>query len=775
MEEQIQTSSRFNFNKVFEYCLLGLVFLLPIAFLPVIGVSLYAVKITLLATVTVLFVGAFLAMTLSSGIIVFPKSKFLIPLILFPVIAFVSSFFSGQLEKSAVGHMFELGTAASFLILSLLLFLVMFAVRSGATAGVKTIYAFILSSIVVILHLLVRIFGATILPEAVASRIPNFLLGGSIDTAIFLGVLVIASLSALNMFALSHKARLFLYALMVLAMLFVGAAGFFPAIVVLGIFALVYFVYTFSWSVGSSESTPEHQLKGKASFPSLFVLAMAVVLVLSGGAFSGFLARVANLNDIEVRPSFEVTTSLVANAWKQNPVLGVGPNMFSELWDLKKPLDINTTQFWASEFNFGSGFIPTVAATTGPLGLLALLTFLVLYVYSGFKAIFATGTDPRFRFVSSTSFFISLFLWIMAFVYVPSLTVLALTFVFTGLFAGTLVSQGVVQSREVNIFKNPKANFASVFLIVVFLIASIALGYFVWERSVAAYSFGKSGPEAALRLAPTDVYWRGFSEVALSRIDGVIGSVESVDKLTEAQKAEIQGLIANSVEGTRAAIAWNSKNYQNWFALGRIYEVLAGNGIEGASDSARVAYTEAQNRAPSNPAISLAFARLSALSGDTDGAREHIKKAIEMKTNYTDAYFTLAQLEAADNNIRGAIESVEAASFIDPQNTALYFQLGLLKYNNEDFGGAAQAFARAVELVPDYANARYFLGLSYEKLGRRAEATVQFEEIQKNNPDNAEVNFILENLRANRSPFTDAKPPVDAAPEKRPELPIDEN
>lgn len=771
MEEQTQNFSRFNFGKIFGYCVLALVFLVPIIFLPVISVSLYASKIAFIGSVTVLFIGAFLASTLSRGVIEFPKSKFLLALSVFPIIALISSVFSGQPDKSIAGVVFDLGTSGSIVMLVLLTFVSIIAIKEQAEIGAKTIYAFLFSSIVVLVHLFIRAFGATYLPATIANRIPNFLVGGSIDTAIFLGVTVIASLSVLNSLSLSNRGKYLLYAILALSMIVIGAVGFKPIIILIGLFALVYFVYTLSWSVSSNIS----ERREHASFPALFVLAISLVFILSGDSLSGFLSNRLKLNMIDVRPNLETTMSLVGSAWKQNPVFGVGANMFKELWDMKRPVDINVTQFWGTDFNFGSGFVPTVAATTGLLGLLSILVFLVLYVYTGFKAIFFSSTDSSFRYVSSTTFFVSIFLWAMAFIYTPSIAILALAFIFTGIFIGILSSAGLIQNMRVNIFSSPRANFASVFGIVVLLIASIAGGYFIWERVVAASLFQRGNSLAAVRLVPADIYWRGVSENSLSQVGSIIGNISRPEDLGESQKAAIRTSISDSIASANNAIAWDSKNYQNWFALGRVYEVLAVNGIEGASENAKTAYLEAQKRSPVSPAIPLAFARLAAISGNRDEARVNISKAIELKKNYTDAYFALAQIEAASNNIEGAIQSVEAATFVDPQNSSLYFQLGLLKYNNDDFRGAASSFEQAVTLVSDYANARYFLGLSYERLGREDDAIKQFEEIQKTNPDNSEVKLILSNLRAGRSPFAEARPPVDDKPESRPELPIEED
>ena len=82
--------------------------------------------------------------------------------------------------------------------------------------------------------------------------------------------------------------------------------------------------------------------------------------------------------------------------------------------------------------------------------------------------------------------------------------------------------------------------------------------------------------------------------------------------------------------------------------------------------------------------------------------------------------------------------------------------------------------SKAVELNDQYANAHYFLGLAYARLGKNAEAIAQFETIAKTNPENQEVSLILTNLKAGKSVFTDAKAPIDSKPEKRSTLPIKE-
>jgi tetratricopeptide (TPR) repeat protein len=583
---------------------------------------------------------------------------------------------------------------------------------------------------------------------------------------------------------LGKKTYLVSNVLLVFAMLFIGVAGFKPVVLAIGFFALMYFVYTFSWAAGSLSVS----FKNRAIVPSLLVLIMSVVFVISGSTLTGYVSSLLKTDSIEVRPNFSVTATLIGESWKNNPILGVGPNMFKELWDLHKPIEINATQFWATNFNFGSGFITTIAATTGVLGFLTLISFLVLFFWVGFKSVFSQNQDNSWRLVSLISFLVSLFLWVMALFYPPSLAVVVVMFLFTGLAMSTLVPQGVSDSMKLNVFSNPKANFASVFVIVVLLISSIAGGYVVVEKAVAASMFqksynslgmgdtesAKSSITNAIQLSESDSYWRVFAEISLARAGVVLNSISSPENMSDSDRVLIQTEIASAVDGAREAISWNSKNYENWFTLGSIYEVLARSGIAGAIENAEGAFKEAETRAPLNPAIPLAFGRLAALNNDLDTAKENVSKAINLKQNYTDAYFTLAQIEVAANNVPGAIRSVEATTLIDPNNAALYFQLGLLKYGHSDYGGAANAFGRAIEIIPNYANAQYFLGLSYDRLGKKTEAIMIFEELYKTNPDSSEVALILSNLKDGRQPFSNAEPPIDPNPETRSELPLEE-
>ncbi|KKR45779.1 MAG: hypothetical protein UT81_C0006G0004 [Parcubacteria group bacterium GW2011_GWA2_40_14] len=276
----------------------------------------------------------------------------------------------------------------------------------------------------------------------------------------------------------------------------------------------------------------------------------------------------------------------------------------------------------------------------------------------------------------------------------------------------------------------------------------------------------------AIMAVPSDIYYRALSEIELAKLSLILSQDPKKVKPEDAQKQFSETLTTAIKAGIGAKDA-DPKNYLNWITLGRVYEAVSVPefGIDGAYQSAQFAYNEALRRNPKNPGIFMLFAWLAVTGKDLKQAKQYALQAIAVKKNYIDAYFLLSQIEVADKNIKGAIESVTAASVIDPTDPGIFFQLGLLKYNSQDFDGAIIALEKAITLTPNYANAKYFLGLAYEAIGERTKAIEQFEQLAITNPDSEEVKTILTNLKAGKPIFTGTQ---SAKPEKGKTLPVKE-
>jgi len=244
----------------------------------------------------------------------------------------------------------------------------------------------------------------------------------------------------------------------------------------------------------------------------------------------------------------------------------------------------------------------------------------------------------------------------------------------------------------------------------------------------------------------------------------------SVDALRD----QFQRLLSVALNHAQQAVLLDQADYQNWISLGQVYEAVVPLKITNAYESAVNAYRQALALNPKSPSLLLTLARLEVAHGDITKAKQYITQTLQQKNNYTEAIFLLAQIQVAEGHIKDAIDSVQAASYLSPNDIGIFFQLGLLRYSNKDFQGAASAFGLALALNSKYGNAKYFLGLSLERLGRVAEAIAQFNDLKVTNPDNKEIDLIIKNLKAGRPPFTNATPPIDNQPEKRAKPPVPE-
>jgi tetratricopeptide (TPR) repeat protein len=760
--------------------ILGLVFLLPLFFVPVLPISLVFSK-SLLVTIAGLL--AFLAIVvgyLRSGRIDLPRSWILLSVAVLAVAYLLSTLFSGTLAVSLFGYGFEVETFFAIATFALILFATAMSLRKQD--DILYVYlALIASFLVIALYQVIRLFAPIdFLTFSQFSGKTANLIGKWSDVGVFSGLVLIISLTSLEFLKFAKPLKIALYVSVGLSLFFLALVNFFAVWLVVALLSLLLFIF----SVFSGYQTdPQNR---KFSYLTLGVMVISLIFMLGGNQINNALSSAFRMGGVEARPSLQSTMVVAKESLKENPVLGVGPNRFSTEWLRSKPVEINNSFFWDTDFNFGVGLIPTALVTVGLLGFLAWLFFLGSIGLEGLRALYLSMRDPEWGYSSFSSLVAALYLWIMAIIYPPSMVILALAFIFTGTFVAAGLGMGSIRRFTFAFSENTKHSFLSVFALVVISVLFLVGGYQQMENLAAHYNFQKGlrtvlasgdieGAESsifrAVMLSGKDAYLRSLSELQIMKLERLL---QREDIEPEAARTEFQEILGAAISTARAAIEYDSSNYLNWLSLGRVYEAVVPLQIEGAYEEAVLTYEEALARNPKNPAILLIMARLEAGNGDMTKARELIARSLSLKNNYTEAIFLLSQIEVSEGNIEEAIESVESAALISPHDPIVFFQLGFLKYTNKDYRGAITALERAVILNQVYANAKYFLGLSYEAVDRTDDAIAQFEDIQFLNPDNQEIKLILSNLKAGRDPFSGATPPVTSAPEERETLPIEE-
>jgi len=778
MEAQLKSKvgNKFAPEKLSFLILAITAFLVPMFFLPTSILSFqFSKSLLVFLGISLAFI-VFLLSVLKSGKFELPTGWVFGGAGLVVFTTFLSAVFSGTVKMSLIGYGFEIGTFSFILAMFLFMFLVSTLYRTKERIFYAYLLFFVSFLVIAFYHLARLLLGPGFLSfGAFNTNIANAV-GRWNDLAIFFGLAVVLSLVTFETLSLSKLFRWLLYVILTVSLIFLAVVNFFTVWFVVGVFALTFFVYVFSFNSAEGlrdSQTNSNILKNisprlatkRISYHSLIVLLVSAIFLIANAQIGNFLATKLGISNLEVRPTMQSNYDIAKGTFKSHLLFGAGPNRFTNEWLIQKPVAVNQTVFWDTDFNYGYGLIPTFVVTTGLLGSISWTIFLALFVFVGFKLIFANGQDVFYRYLGISSFLVSLFLWIMAVLYVPSISIVTLTFFFTGLFFASAYAQGVLKTRSLSFFANPRLSFVAVLVLILVLIATLAFGYLIFQKSLSSYYFQKSVGVVntsgdienasklmlrALSLSQDDLYWRALTQINLLQLNQLLAKQnQSTEAVSDSVKQEFQRLIADTLFSADSAISRDNTNYQNYLSRAGVYASIVQ--LEGAYDKAKEAYDLALKYNPKGPAIYLALAQLEFSKGDYKNARENIIKALQLKNNYTDAYFLLAQIEIQDKNVKGAIQSVQAATLVDPTNPAIFFQLGVLQYSQGSYKDAVDSLLGAINLLPNYANAKYYLGLSYDKLGKTKEALALFKDLLVSNPNNPDLVQIVKNLEAGKS------------------------
>ncbi len=762
--------------------------LLPLFFLPIEGMFLDASKSILVSVAVLVSFSLWLLGRLVDGAFSFPKSIIFGGGTLLLLSALVASAVSLAPRASFIGQGFEITTFAFTAVVLVLLFLssVFFQSRERAFYFYGGL---LLSGIVVAIYQLVRLLGTgDILSFGIfESQVAN-LVGKWNDLSIFFGAILLLSMMTVELLTIGRALNFLLYALMAFSLFFLALINFSLAWIIVGVVSLVLVVYGVyaNRADGAAQLSPSISIRQvKLPIAPLVVMIISILFFFTSSSLGTALANKFNISQFEVRPSLPATFGVAKETLKTNPLFGSGPNRFTSQWLAHKPDGINATLFWNTDFTTGFGIVPTMLVTEGIFGLLSWIIFVGLFFFVGFKAMFNFSLNRLSRYLVVSSFVLAGYLFAFVVLYVPSTTLYVLAFLIAGIMIATLTNENIIGRYEVRLLGDPKLGFVSVLVLIFFIIASLSLGYFFAQKFVSFSYFQKSLSALnregsiektetylgkAINLSGEDIYYRALSELNLIKLNNL---VQQQGVSQDTLRAQFQTMLGAAIDSAKKATEIDKTNYTNFISLGRVYEAIVPLKVAGAYEAALDSYGKALLLNPESPAILLGNARLEIAQENNKAGRAYIDKALAKKQNYTEAVFFLSQLEARDGNIKEAIRRTEDVSLLAPNDITVLFQLGLLKYNDRDYAGAILAFERAISLSSNYANAKYFLGLSYQKVGRVNDAILQFEGVQSTNPDNQEVKNIITNLRAGRAPFANVPPP-DNKPEARKKPPISE-
>lgn len=151
---------------------------------------------------------------------------------------------------------------------------------------------------------------------------------------------------------------------------------------------------------------------------------------------------------------------------------------------------------------------------------------------------------------------------------------------------------------------------------------------------------------------------------------------------------------------------------------------------------------------PDDPYLHYDTALAYDMKGVLDRAEFHLKEAIRLKPDYSDAYNYLGFTYFRNGRVDEAIAMYEKALsnmlYLNAQDA--HFNLGVAYLSRDQYAKAAEHLEQAIRLVPDFAAAHNNLGKAYEGLKRYREARHSYEKALEYRPGYANAYLNLGKL-----------------------------
>lgn len=705
----------------------------------------------------------------------------------------VSTYFSNYPYGSMVGTMNVMGSFFTTVSLVFLFFLLseqppedrrywLWAVV--ATAGVVSLYA------------IAQFFGLFLLPWSFAKTSQFVLLESPNMLAIYLALIwpFLLTLYA-SSYQIYSKAIIVIVGLLSLVVLQFIASTLAWSIVLVG---------SICWIAGQTIS--RHHLGAKALVIPTILLVISLFFIVQPQPFVkiNLPVEVGLSHKLSYKIAYDTATSGLSKLF-----FGSGPTTFVHDFSLYRPVELNnavfvsggqSTPLWSIRFNQASSMWLGMFATMGVVGVASFLLLVVLAFVSGRRLLLSVsevdkamygGLLAAFALVVIASIFNAL-----------SLSTFLLLWVALGLL--TMRAEETLK-YEISL---DQLTHGAIVVVIVFVVAgfSALLGISMQTARVIAEVRSMNGiikltdgkideavkqlTLAANRAPKADTYYGLLAQASFSQL-------QELSRNRNAEPVAVQQALLRTIQSRQMARQLNPKDVSNVAGLATVYQQVAPY-FDDAASLAVQTFREAETLEPTNPALPTERARsylVAADNAERNAPRDEsgkasaeaiekykqeqlaeassaISKALELKSDYAPARFLEANISIRHGKTDEAIAKLNELQRQNPTDDSLQYQRGLLFYSQDDFSAAEEAFRNAVKLNQNFANARYFLGLTLDKKGDKAGAIEQFEKIAELDKEAKEVTAILENLRAGRPALENISPP-GPTPESRAEEPID--
>jgi len=778
-------------DKVLEWSFVGLVFLMPIFFLP------FTTEALELNKQMLLFVGAlWLGLVYTTKIVVSGKIDLKRSPLGWGMLAFLAAWilatvFSVYPYNSILGlDRQEFISLAS--IVGVLVFTFILGNTGSPRIASRLTYALLISTALVTIEGLLQLFGIAILPwDFTKSTSFNTVGLFSLWGVLAVTTLVLATTDIIRLSLSENKKKtmaitllaLFTALHLILLIIFSDATLWLSLAVGLVVSLAVLYL-----------KLPENQKVSWLILPSFMIVFSITLMFVSP-------PRIVTL-PLVATPSLQTSFDITLNTLKSSPAFGYGPGNFLASYSQFRPKEMNSAnlfELWTAQFDQSSSYFLTKIAATGFVGLLALLLMAVLLFWQiltylkksalnddslVFLGVIAALASLSISAIFKSSNMTLTFVWWL---------LIALIYIHTARSGKEVMgsqSNRFVILSSLALYTLVALGFVGIFFAGTRYSADLAFANaLLTDRKIAVEAQKKGeavSPEStdtviravgnAMQIDPrNNLYPRTLSQAILVKLSRLIATAKSQDDA----KAALQTLPSQAVGAANAAIALNPKDVRSVLNAASVYQSL----LPFAADAEKLAadtYTKAVALSPTDPQVRFDLARLfideavlhkqrsqnekaseETKKAETDAtmkalasAEKYLNETLELKPDFAPAHFHLATIRAEQGKKDEAIKELDTAAVLNarlaPLRSAdenLFYLTGLAYASLAEKDRAANAFKAAFTLRPDYELALWNYSLLQADKGNKDEAIKALQQILQYDKENKTVKDKLNELQ----------------------------
>jgi len=358
------------------------------------------------------------------------------------------------------------------------------------------------------------------------------------------------------------------------------------------------------------------------------------------------------------------TWAISIEAFKLNPLFGVGPGNYLAAFNRFRPVTFNAYSFWDNRFGIAPVF-PLEWLTVG--GLLSLGAYFFLLMKS-VKLMLKTAREKKENQLPLLILLTAIIVlpWLMGI----NLISLSLTFLFLAVLA--------LETEKEETRQLPAKSLVWVVLGLGLILILPSL--FFWGRIYAADLAFRQSLNALTQNQGVMVYNQQIRAISLNPYQpdyrlaysqtnfALANSLANQTELTDQDRTNITQLIQQAIREAKAATVLNPTDATNWENLALIYRNLI-NFAEGADQWTIAAYRQAIVSDPINPRIRLNLGGLYYALGNFELATRQFQNSVDLKPDYANGYYNLSAAYREREMYTEAYQALQAAlNFVEPDS-----------------------------------------------------------------------------------------------------------